>query len=232
MDTGRGSIVFTVAIVLLLVGCVDTQDEAPAGQDWFGPPAATIQVYGPAEAHAYQPTVYLASVTAADGKLVSGAGMTMFEYEEENDPAAGEVMVATHEIGSSGVYAVGKAGDLDSHGLALTTPGPYHIHCHAMHQGEMFKGATEVDVEADHADVEDTTSSNEYEVLFWLEEVGAVPTGHVHEGDALDVVFQVSDEDTGSPVTTLSPLIYVAERGGTKAVAGITFASVAADAQG
>lgn len=231
MHTARSFSGFTATVitVLLISGCVDLEDEAPAGESWFETPAMTM-VYAPAEVHTYEKNLYLAAPMDAEGKYLSGATMTVFEYEREGDPE--EEVAMAHEIGSSGVYGIGMSGQPATHGLALATPGTYHFHFHAMHGGKMYEGKTEVEAEAGHADVEDSSGSAEYKVNFWLEE-GGVPTGHVHEGDTLNILFQVLDDATETPITTgINPTLYVAERGGSGATSGQTNASVTPDSLG
>ena len=227
------TIVSAATMALMALSCgIDTEEEGTGTGQSFRGAYLTTSVYGPSQAKAYRPYVYLATVQDPDGKLVSGVNNHHFEYELDV-PLAEESEADTHEIGTTGVYAVGEAGKPLTHKLTLVTPGTYHFHFHYMFNMADHEGETEVEVVPDSVGVTGSSPSDQYTVSYWLEEVpGGTATGEVAEGDAdRDIVFKVVD-DTGSPVTTLTALVYVAEQGGAAAVTGTTYAPVSGDASG
>lgn len=222
-----------VAMALMVMSCgIDTEDEGTGTGQSFQGAYLTTSVYGPSQAKAYRPYVYLATVQDPDGKLVSGVNNHHFEYELDV-PLAEESEADTHEIGTTGVYAVGEAGKPLTHKLALVTPGTYHFHFHYMFNMADHEGETEVEVVVDSVDVTGSSPSDQYKVSYWLEEDPdgtATKVGDVAVGDVRDIVFQVVD--AAGPVTTLTALVYVAEQGGAAAITGTTYASVSGDVSG
>ncbi len=226
------TIISGAAMALMALSCgIDSEEEGTGTGQSFQGAYLTTSVYGPNQAQAYRPYVYLAAVQDPDGKLVSGVNNHHFEYELDV-PLAEESEADTHEIGTTGVYAVGEAGKRWTHKLALVTPGTYHFHFHYMYNMAVHEGEMEVDVVADSVDVTGSLPSDQYTVSYWLEEVPAgTATGDVVEGDTdRDIVFQVDDATTGLPVTTLTALVYVAEQGGAAAATGTTYTPVIEDA--
>ena len=217
-----------LAAALLLVGCgagsFESENEGSAG---LTREQLTTAISGPTEIETYSSFPLVATVTDQDGKLVSGLGEVHFAYRHEDQTA--ETEVEAHEIGSSGVYAIGTPGQGSTHSLSLTMPGEYHVHFRFEKGAFEYEGELEAEVESGHREVE--SGGTEYKVTYSLEEDGQA-VGEVHEGETdAEVVFNVSDHDSGAAVTTLTPIVYIAEQGGDEATTGTTF-NPASDAEG
>lgn len=213
-------------LMLLVLACACGGSGSGTGRDFIGRANLTVSVYAPDDIKAYKPYAYMAVIKDSDGEVVSGVTNPHFEYELKGSGSESEV--DAHEIGSSGVYAVGEAGKSETHSLTLVTPGEYHLHFRFTHNMFEHEKDIHVEVEADHTDVE--SGGEEYRVSFWLEEDGSA-TGHAHEDEEQDIVFQINDDDTGAAITDLTPLVYVAEQGGAEAVLGTEYLPVG-DAEG
>ena len=158
----------------------------------------------PGHVHAYQTTVtFTVAVIDPDGNAV-----TDFDVVQVERRAAGST-------GSWSVLEAAADGDFYTVDYIFESSGEYDLRVTGLRPGDtflsvMFQSAAPLEVVHAHADV------GGYKVEFQPD------PGHIHEGDESTIQFWILDDTDDSPITGLTPEIFVVEPvSGETAVAAI-----------